>query len=449
MRAQEDPRELALQVLVTCQQQGGWLDGVLKRSLTAARLDPRDAALAARLCYGVMQNRMYLDFCLSSFASMPLRRMEVRVLNILRLGACQMLYMDRIPVSAAVDTSVRLAKVHAKNPRAAGMVNAVLRNLGRSLDCLPQIPEGDRAEQLSLKYSHPRPLVEAFLEQYGEQETEQLLQADNSIPETAAQVNTLRCTPEEAEQELRAEGVSVSRHPWLPGCLLLSGTGDLEQRRAFREGHVWIQDPAARLAVLAADPAPGTRVLDACAAPGGKSFAAAVQMENRGEILSCDIYPRKVKVIAAGAARLGLSIIKPAVQDAAVLCPEREGQFDTVIADVPCSGLGVIRKKPDIRYRDLKETEGLPALQRSLLDTVSRYVRPGGVLLFSTCTLLQRENGDVVRSFLEEHREFVPERFVLPGPAGTAEEGMLTLLPHRHGTDGFFICRLRKRRPEP
>ena len=196
--------------------------------------------------------------------------------------------------------------------------------------------------------------------------------------------------------------------------------------------------------MTAADPRPGMRVLDACAAPGGKSFAAAIAMGDRGEVVSCDIHPHKEKLIQAGAARLGLTCIRTEVLDGKSCKEEFLDSFDLVIADVPCSGLGIIRKKPDIRYKDPKPLENLPSVQAAILDNVSRYVRPGGVLLYATCTLLERENEGVVRGFLDRCKDFTPERFQLPGGFEDAETGMVTCWPHRHDTDGFFFAKLRR-----
>jgi 16S rRNA (cytosine967-C5)-methyltransferase len=260
-----------------------------------------------------------------------------------------------------------------------------------------------------------------------------------------AQVNICRTGEEEALGQLRAEGVSAERHPWLPGCLVLSGTGDVEELSAFRDGLFYMQDAAARLAVTAAGLEPGMSVLDACAAPGGKSFAAAMDMRDEGEILSCDIHPHKKGTIEAGAARLGLKSIRAAVMDAGKHNAQLDGTFDAIIADVPCSGLGVIRKKPEIRYHDPERLKELPEIQKRILSNVSAYVKPGGVLIYSTCTLLRRENEDVVHDFMGAHPEYELEPFVLPDPVGAAEKGMITLWPHIHGTDGFFIAKLRRK----
>ena len=243
---------------------------------------------------------------------------------------------------------------------------------------------------------------------------------------------------------LTAEGVAVEPHPWLPDCLFLNGTGSLEHLEAFQKGYFYIQDAAAHLAVLAAAPQPGWRVLDACAAPGGKSFAAAIAMENRGSVTSCDIHPHKLRLIEAGYQRLGLDIIHANLLDGKERKAELLNSFDLVIADVPCSGLGIIRKKPDIRYKDPEPLENLPRVQAAILDNVADYVRPGGVLLYATCTLLERENEGGVRAFLDKQRDFTLEGFQVSGPFLDTDTGMLTCWPHRHGTDGFFFAKLRR-----
>lgn len=439
-----DAREVALLTLNACQRQGGWSDSVLKKQLAEAGLDSRDAALATRLCFGVLQNQLLLDFYLSKFSNIPLKRMEGKVVQALRLAAYQMLFLDKIPHSAAVNSAVALTKVHCRNPRAAGMVNGILRSLERNQDHLPTIPQEDPVQYLATLYSHPDWLVKEFLPELGMEETGAFLAANNNQPETTIMVNTFRTTAAELTAELGACGVTVEPHPWMENCLYLSRTGDLEQLSAFREGLFYVQDPASCLAIRAAAPSAGQRVLDCCAAPGGKSFASAIAMENQGEVISCDLHPHKKKLIQAGVQRLGLDIIAPMTADGKKFRAEWECAFDVVLVDAPCSGLGVIRKKPDIRYKDPVLLEDLPDIQSGILANASRYVKPGGVLLYSTCTLLRRENEDVVEKFLASHTAFKLETFTLPEPVGTVEDGMLTLWPQRHGTDGFFICKMRK-----
>ena len=420
-------REVALKVLYACHRQGAWADGALKRELDKAKLDSRDAALASYLVYGALQNQLLLDHYLAAFCTRGLENLEPRVLDILRLGAYQLLMMDKIPPMAAVNESVELAKRHAKNPKTTGFVNAVLRNIDRSRDNLPALP-GDLMERLSIQYSHPLWLVEEFAAQVGMDELEDLLCADNAPAPITAQVNTLKTTAPDLAQRLEGEGVTAQEH-WLSDCLTLEDTGNLERLPAFQEGLFYIQDPAAKLAVLAAQPKAGERVLDLCAAPGGKTFAAAIAMKNQGRILSRDIYPRKVEALAASADRLGLTCVETAVGDATAPI---EGPFDLVIADVPCSGLGIIRKKPDIRYKDPDEFQGLLPIQAAILENAAKAVAPKGRLLYATCTLRREENEQQVERFLSEHKDF----------SLTKQE---TLWPHRRGTDGFFYALLERR----
>ena len=436
-------RESAMLTLAACERQGAWSDGYLKKTLREQQLDRRDAALATRLCYGVLQNKLLLDWHLARFCKGSLAALDIKVLCNLRVAAYQLLFLEKIPPSAAVNEAVDLTKKHCRNPKAAGMVNGILRSMLRQGE-FPEPKDSDKGKTLSIKYSHPLWLVKEFMSVLGSENTERLLAENNRQPPTTAQVNILRGGSEELAEALRGDGVDAQPHPWLSNCLLLSGTGDLERLAEFRDGKFYVQDAASRLAVTAAGVAPGSRVLDCCAAPGGKSFAAAIDMENRGEIISCDIHPHKIKLIEAGRDRLGLSIITPCFQSAAALREEWLEGFDTVITDVPCSGLGIIRKKPDIRYKDPEALKGLPKIQRTILDNCARYVRPGGTLLYSTCTLLCRENEDVVTGFLADHPQFELESFALPQFG--EQPGQVTFWPHIHGTDGFFVAKLRRKR---
>lgn len=434
-------RTVALRVL-TGQEKGGWSDKLLKRELRQAELSGREAALCTRLCYGVLQQRTLLDFYLTAFSSIPLPRLEARVLNILRLGAYQILFLDKVPDYAGVSACVDMAKA-VSNPRTAGFVNAVLRALARAQK-LPE-PGGSVVERLSVRYSQPPWQVETYLARLGEAETEALLAANNDITPTWIHRNPGKGDEQSLRDALAQEGARMQEHPWLPDCFSLEEAGDLERLSAYRDGLFLVADPAARLAVMAARPQPGWTVIDGCAAPGGKSFLTAMAMDNRGRVLSGDIHPHKMELLDKGGQRLGLTIVQPTLKDAGVFDPEWEATADLVIADLPCSGLGVVRKKPDIRYKKREELSALPGVQDRLLSNLSRYVRPGGLLLHITCTLRREENEDVSHRFLAGHPTFAAEPFALPAPVGAAPEGMLTLWPHRYGVDGFFIALYRRR----
>jgi len=433
-------RETALNALMACRKSGAWSNGVLKEYIQRDRLDSRDAALATRLCYGVLQNRQKLDFYLQQLLRGRLKDLHPVVRDILHLGLYQIYELDKIPDSAAVNESVTLTKKYNKNPKAASLVNGVLRNAVRNRAQL------NEPVSYADKYSHPDELISLLKANLPKGKLEPMLIANNASPETVVQVNTLRITAAQLLLRLEKEHVSAKPHGWMKDCLVLSGTGSIENLPSFKEGLFYVQDPAAKLSVLCAKlPKEEIKVLDCCSAPGGKSFAAAIAMEGLGQITSCDVHAHKTGLIANGAARLGLTNITVCQQDATQTVSRWVDAMDVVIADVPCSGLGIIRKKPDIRYKDLSELKELPKLQLAILENQAAYVKKGGTLLYSTCTVLKAENEDVVSAFLAKHEDFYTEPLDLPEVFPQNETGMLTLIPGEYDTDGFFICRLRRK----
>ena len=378
-------RETELNALMACRKSGAWSNGVPKEYIQRDRLDSRDAALATRLCYGVLQNRQKLDFYLQQLLTGKLKDLHPVVRDVLHLGLYQIYELDKIPESAAVNESVTLAKKYCKNPKASSLVNGVLRNAVRT--------KGSLKEPTSYadRYSHPDALISLLKANLPKGKLEPMLIANNAAPQTVVQVNTLRTTTAALLLRLEKEHVSAQPHGWMRDCLVLSGTGSIDQLPSFKEGLYYVQDPAAKLSVLCAKlPKEDIRLLDCCSAPGGKSFAAAVAMEGHGQITSCDVHAHKTGLVENGASRLGLTNITARLQDAAETVAEWVENMDVVIADVPCSGLGIIRKKPDIRYKDLEEMKDLPGLQLRILENQAKYVKKGGVLLYSTCTVLKR-----------------------------------------------------------
>ena len=439
----QSARATALRVLVSCRNNGAWADAALKAQISRDGLSGPDAALCSRIVYGVMQNRMLLDFYIGAYCTQKPDHLQPPLLEILRMGAYQIIYLDKIPDSAAVNTSVELAKL-AKRGQASGLVNAVLRKLSQNKKALPPVPERDDVQRLSIQYSHPKWFVKRLVSLLGREEAERFLACDNQIAPITVQVNPLKTTLEALTEELQQAGISVQPHSWVPDCLELSGTGDLAALPSFREGKFLVQDPAARLVSLIAGIRPGQKVLDVCAAPGGKSLSAAFAMAGNGSIVACDLHENKLKRIQESADRLGVNIITTQAADGRVFRPEWEASFDTVLVDAPCSGLGIIRKKPDTRYKKADDLFTLPVVQAAILDNAARYVRPGGTLVYSTCTILPEENEQVTEAFLAEHADFGLEPFELPLPVGKSD-GSLTLWPQRHDTDGFYICRMTRR----
>ena len=414
-------RDAALDILTACRRQGAWADAALNARVMPAT----EAALCARLVYGVLQNRILLDFYLNAFCKQKVSHLQEPLADILRIGAYQILFLDRVPDHAAVNEAVTQS-VRAGRKPASGMVNAVLRRLSREKASLPAIPDA------ATRYSHPYWIVERVGAILGPEETERFLAANNRIPPITVRVNTERATPEDFPE--------AARHPWVPDCLELTGGGSVTGLQAFRDGKFYVQDAAAQLVTRVAGITRGQSVLDVCAAPGGKSFGAAL---DGGAVLSCDVNANKLQRIADGAARLGLAgRIRTEQADGRDFRPEWEAKFDAVLVDAPCSGLGIIRKKPDIRYRDPAALSELPELQYALLRNAARYVRRGGALVYSTCTVLPEENEAVTDRFLSENPDFRRVPFALPGRGDT--DGQVTLWPQRDNTDGFYICRMER-----
>ena len=432
-------RGAALAALQKWRNSDAWSDAALNAAIRRAELDARDASLASRICYGTLQNLNLLDHVLSQCCDRAISKLEPQVLDILRISAYQLLMMDRVPARAAVHEAVELCK-SCGCQRASGLVNAVLRRVAALNGALPNLPETGTAEFLSVRYSHPLWLCQSWIQTHGYAFAEAALAADNADVPTCLQCNQPRVDASRLFAALREEGLSVEMHPHLPDAILCSG-GDFLSSKPFCDGWFYVQAAAAKYAVLIADPLPGMQVLDACAAPGGKSFAAAIQMRNTGRILSCDIHESKLKRLREGADRLGITIIETHSMDARKpqLDPE---SFDVVLADVPCSGLGVIRKKPEIRYKSPETLAALPQIQLEILCGLAPMVKPGGTLLYSTCTVQRNENEVVISAFLSEDTRFALEPISLPWLS--APDGMHTFWPHIDGTDGFFVAKLRK-----
>ncbi len=423
-------RSTALAVLERCRRDGAWSGAALDAEIRRNDLTERDAALASALCLGVIQNSSFCDYYIDTFCD---HKLEPKVRDILRLGIYQLLCMDRIPASAAVNESVKLT-----DKRAAGMVNAVLRKIAAKKNELPEIPGKGTPKYLSIRYSHPLAFTEQLCAEKGYSFAEQFLQADNDPAPLTLHINTLKISADAYKLLLRERGIVFTEFDGLPELVELSG-GKVPSLPGFDDGLFFVQDRAAAAAVAAADVRPGMKVLDVCSAPGGKSFAAAIAMQNEGSILSCDIHEKKLERVRSGAGRLGIRILETKARDARQAEPDWNGKYDVVLADVPCSGFGVIRKKPEIRQKDLTEAGRLPEIQLAILRNVASYVAEGGVLLYSTCTILKAENEAVVEQFLLENTGFVREAF------SGAPAGEKTFWPHLDHTDGFFAAKLRRR----
>ena len=438
-------REAALKILHAVHQQGAYANVALAKELRQGGLSDMDRRFVTELVYGTVKAGETLDWIIKKYLSRPWKKVNPVVQDILRLGTYQLRYMDKIPASAACNESVELTKKFA-NKGAAGFVNGILRSMAREPEkgAFPS-GKGNATVQLALREQHPEWLVRRWIKEFGYDEAEQLCRFNNQQAPLSVRTNTLKTSPSELRLQLVAAGVEVQPSQLVNEGFILEEHGALDSLSALQEGYCQVQDESSMLVAHVLSPEPGELVLDVCSAPGGKTTHIAALMENRGRIVACDIYDHKLQRVMENAHRLGIQIIEPRLQDARTIGRDFAGQADRVLVDAPCSGLGVLRRKPDSRWRKTPELiRELPALQLAILESAAEAVKPGGILVYSTCTIAHEENQDVVSSFLQAHQEFVLENAGerLPVPR---REAMVQLYPQRDGTDGFFIACMRKK----
>ncbi|QJA06288.1 16S rRNA (cytosine(967)-C(5))-methyltransferase RsmB [Thermosulfurimonas marina] len=447
-----NPRAMALKTLIRWEKGKPLLDEILSEVLVKSVLpDPRDRAFCGELVNGVVRHLYYLDYVLSRFSEEPLERMDPQVRNLLRLSAYQLLF-TRVPARAAVAEAVKLLK-RGRGPWVVSFVNAVLRRIAEVRDNPPEPPrEMNPVTYLSIRYSYPEWLVERWLSRFGEEETERLLAAGNEKPPLVVRTNTLRVTRQQLLAYLRSEIPEAEPCRYSPEGIILHGfRGPITALRAFRAGWLQVQDEASQLVSYLVSPRPGERVLDACAGVGGKTTHLAQLMRNTGRIYACDLYPWRLERLQENARRLGITNVEVISGDVLESVKALGGNFfDRVLVDAPCTGTGVIRRHPDIKWaRKPEDLVTVPQKQLALLEGLAGVLKPGGVLVYATCSLEPEENEEVVARFRERHRGFEIEdpRKVLPEAAAELvdEQGFLHTYPHRHGLDGFFGVRLRKR----
>ncbi|MDA8145291.1 MAG: 16S rRNA (cytosine(967)-C(5))-methyltransferase RsmB [Thermaerobacter sp.] len=435
-------RDCALEVLRRVEEQGAFAALALAGQADRWELSPPERALCHELVEGVLRQQLYLRWRLEGASRRPWEAVDPAIRRILLLGMYQALLLDRIPVPAAVSEAVEQAKA-AAGAGAGAFVNAVLRRAVARERPLPEDP----AERLPWEFSHPPWLVRRWLERLGEEETRALLAVDNRRAPLTLRANTLRISREALLEALRAAGHPAEPGSWAPESVVLEAGGPVRRLPGFQEGWFQVQDEGAMLVARAVDPHPGQFVIDACAAPGGKATHLAQLMGDAGRVLAVDRQASRLGLVEQGARRLGITSLETAVLDAASLGRDFPRAADTVLVDAPCSGLGVLRRKPDIRWRRREEDVGRLAEEAGrILTGAAAAVRPGGVLVYATCTTEPEENEQVVRRFLARQPDFAPDRLaghLEPLPPG-ASDGMLQLWPQRHGTDGVFICRLRR-----
>jgi 16S rRNA (cytosine967-C5)-methyltransferase len=444
-------REVALEILTRVEQDKSYSNLLLNQMLQKHPLERQDAGLVTEIVYGTIQHLNTLDYFLNRFTAKGIHKLEPWARSILRLSLYQIVYLERIPSHAIVNEAVNIAKKKG-HQGISGMVNGILRNVIRRKDELVIPPGLPVIERIALQHSHPQWMVSRWVAQFGEESAELICQANNHPPKASARVNLLKHSPHEMIDILQREGIEAVPSVLSASGIIVEKGGNLAFSRWFKDGSFTIQDESSMLVGEAVNPQPEMHVLDCCAAPGGKTTHLAEKMNDTGRIIACDIHPHKIALIREQALRLNLKAIDTIQCDAADLSSKYgEASFDCILLDAPCSGLGVIRRKPDLKWsKQEQEIADICSLQNKLLNTVHSLLRPGGLLVYSTCTMEYDENQGMIERFLRQNPAFsleaFPQEMFLNAPEYKlqAENGFLQILPHQFGSDGFFIARLRK-----
>ena len=424
-------RELCLSALLRMEKDEAYSNIVLNALLEKCNLTREEKAFATRLFYGVLEKKLVLDFNISQLLSKPIYKLDIEILSILRMGMYQLLFMDSVPDSAAVNESVKLC-YFTKKISAKGLVNALLRNK------LRENKEIKTPTALNEALSCDKSIANLLCEQYSEDETKEIFAAFSSDTKQYIKINAKKTSFSELKALLKEKEIEITEYPAISNCAEVISSGDIAHTDEFKNGLFFIQDLASQICADSLSVQNAERVLDVCAAPGSKTFSLSITAPDSAEIVSCDVSENRVSLIEKGRERLSLLNVKPTVNDATVF-NEKLGLFDRVLCDVPCSGLGVIGKKPEIRYKKI-EPDALFPIQYKILETSSQYLKSGGILVYSTCTLNKRENEAVIEKFLKEHSDFAPH----PLKISEQNDYKVTLLPHRDNCDGFFISAIRK-----
>ncbi len=439
-------RKTAFKVLLKIEQDGAYSNITLNNAVKEGELSPLDSAFTSALVYGVLERKITLDYIIRQYSKIPLRKIELKTKIILRLGLLQMAFMDKVPESAAVNESVKLAK-QQKLQKSSGFINAILRSFARD-NCEIKYPDSkDKLKYYSVKYSCPQELVKLWLESYGEDNAKGILEHLSGRPNIYARVNTLRTTASDLIDLLSQDKVKAEKVDFPENAIRIADTGSIERLKAYKGGLLHIQDLSSQLCVYFLSAEKDQTVLDICSAPGGKTFTTAQYMQNSGKIIACDMYEHKISLIAKGARRLGIDIVETCLRDGSA-DDKSLPTADRILCDVPCSGLGVLSRKPEIRYKENLIDTDLPQIQYKILCESAKYLKKGGRLVYSTCTLNPEENNKNTAKFLAEHPEFEGVTLELPKKLNRAfdeEKNEITLMPHTFEGDGFYIAVFTRR----
>ena len=437
-------RDAGIRVLSEIDNEGKFSNKLLQQ-YSESELSKEDIRLLRELVYGVVENRMYIDKIIRVASSVKMKKIHPMILQILRLGVYQIGFMDRIPAHASINEAVKLAKKYG-HKGTVGYVNGVLRRIEREREQHFSNDEPSSADDLAIRYSHPDYLVRLWIEQFGFEFAKKLIVANNSRPLLSLRVNTLKTDREDLMGMLKKYNLELIKGELSEDCVRVVNPENITETKEFKDGLFTIQDESSMMVTEIAGPIEGNTVLDVCSAPGGKATHIAQRMNNRGRVIARDLYAQKINLVMENAERLGIEIIEGQVHDATEFDESLKDMVDICIVDAPCSGFGLLRRKPDIKFnRKSEDVESLIDIQSSILNVSSGYVKSGGKLIYSTCTLNIEENLNQVRKFLERNSQFKLKAIELPHGkliSETQESGYIELYPHIHGTDGFFIANM-------
>lgn len=436
-------RNLAYKVLFDIEKNQNYSNMAINKHFKDCNLDGRDRGFATEIIYGVVENKIYLDYIIDKLSKIKTNKLNIKVKILLRMGIYQILFLDSVSDYAAVNETVNLTK--KLDNRSSGFVNAVLRNVIRQKETIGEVKIKDTVDNLSTKYSYDKSIIRNWISHFGKAFTEDLLEANSEKPSLYLRVNTLKTTREELIKSLEEQEVSCEKVPFLEEAIKVNNLKNIENNELYKKGLFTVQDVSSMLVAKVLNPKENSEVLDVCSAPGGKTTHIATLMNNTGKVVSRDIYEHKIKLIQNSVRRLGLKNVEVQLFDALALDKESVDKFDYVLADVPCSGLGIIRRKPEIKYKTKDEFKELPKLQKQILQNAAKYVKVGGTLVYSTCTVQDNENIEVVESFLQSNKRFEFDQIQnINIDLENEQKGYIKIYPNVHGMDGFFIAKLKR-----
>ncbi|KHS57963.1 16S rRNA methyltransferase [Terrisporobacter othiniensis] len=434
-------REIAYKVLLDIEKNKNYSNMAINKHFKDVELSNQDRGLATEIIYGVIENKYYIDYMIDKLSKVKTNKMEIYVKTLLRMGIYQIMFLNSISDYAAVNETVNLAK--KKNSKVSGFINGILRNVIRQKETIGAIKVKDDIDYLAIKYSYDKWMIRNWMIHFGREFTEELLEANSQRPSIYLRTNTLKITRDELIEKLEKQNIKAYKVSVVDEAIKVENLKDIENNSIYKEGLFTVQDISSMLVGKVMNPEENSLVLDVCSAPGGKTTHMATLMNNTGQVVSRDIYEHKLKLIKASCKRLNLTNVNVEEYDAMKIDKDSIGKFDYVLADVPCSGLGIIRRKPEIKYKEKEEFRDLPPIQKKILENASKYVKKGGTLIYSTCTIQDSENIDVINEFLQKNKNFelAPINEVKVD-LDNQEKGYMKIYPNIHEMDGFFISKL-------